>query len=334
MESLTNFHRFPKVELHLHLDCSLSYPVVSRLNPSVTHKDYLDTFIAPAKCSDLADYLTRARKGIELMQTEEGLRLVTLDLFEQLQKDNVIYAEIRFAPLLHTEGGLTSEGVLAIVEESAKTASQASGVEARLILCTLRHFSESQSLQTAKLVQQFKNSYVVGFDIAGDEAGYPIDAHILAFQYAVAHNIPCTAHAGEARGPESVWEVLQNFHPSRLGHGVRSIEDPSLMEHLRQRDIHLEICPTCNVQTDIYPTYPDHLINWIYNSGLSIGVNTDTRTITDITLSREYEKLHSTFGWGKERFLQCNLNALRAAFIPEPLKMQLTDRALEAYRAV
>jgi adenosine deaminase len=329
-----NFRQYPKVELHLHLDCSLSYPVVSKLDPSVTHQQYLETFIAPVKCNDLADYLTRARKGIELMQTEEQLKLVTLDLFEQLQKDNVIYAEIRFAPLLHTEAGLSGQDVVEIVESAARTASQESGVEGRLILCTLRHFSETQSMETVKLVQQFKDTYVVGFDIAGDEAGYPIDAHISAFQFAAQNNIPCTAHAGEARGPESVWEVLQNYHPQRLGHGVRSIEDPDLMTHLRQAAIHLEICPTCNVQTDIYPTYPDHMINHIYNAGISIGVNTDTRTITNITLSREYEKLNSTFSWGKEHFLQCNLNALNAAFIPEPLKMQLTERLLGTYHGV
>jgi adenosine deaminase len=326
-----DFHQFPKVELHLHLDCSLSYSVVSHLNPSVTHKEYLETFIAPAKCTNLADCLTRALKGIELMQTEEELRLVTLDLFEQLQQDNILYAEIRFAPLLHTEQGLSSENVVAIVEAATKTASQANCVEARLILCTLRHFSQKQSLETVKLVEQFKGTYVSGFDIAGDEAGFPIDAHISAFQYAAAHNIPCTAHAGEARSSKSIWETLQHFHPLRLGHGVRSIEDPTLLEHLRQHKIHLEICPTCNVQTDVCPTYPDHPINHIYDAGLSIGVNTDTRTMTHITLTQEYEKLHRTFGWEKEQFLQCNLHALRAAFISEPVKQQLIDRLLEAY---
>jgi adenosine deaminase len=145
-----DFHQFPKVELHLHLDCSLSYSVVSHLNPSVTHKEYLETFIAPAKCTNLADCLTRALKGIELMQTEEELRLVTLDLFEQLQQDNILYAEIRFAPLLHTEQGLSSENVVAIVEAATKTASQANGVEARLILCTLRPFFPKTKFRNGK----------------------------------------------------------------------------------------------------------------------------------------------------------------------------------------
>ena len=199
-----SFHHLPKVELHLHLDCSLSSSVVSQLNPSVTHKEYLETFIAPAKCTNLADCLTRALKGIELMQTEGQLRLVTQDLFAQLVQDNVFYAEIRFAPLLHTEQGLSAQDVVRVVEATVSESIKATGVEARLILCTLRHFSQTQSLETVKLVEQFKGTYVVGFDIAGDEAGFPIDAHISAFQYAATHNIPCTAHAGEARGSNSI----------------------------------------------------------------------------------------------------------------------------------
>lgn len=329
-----DFHKFPKVELHLHLDCSLSYSVVVKLDPSITHKEYLETFIAPAKCTNLADFLTGAVKGIALMQTKEQLHLVTQDLFEQLQHDNVLYAEIRFAPLLHTEKGLTPEDVVATVEAALKTACQATGIQARLILCTLRHFSQTQSLETVKLVEQFKGTYVTGFDIAGDEAGFPIDAHVSAFQYAAAHNIPCTAHAGEACGPDNVWETLQHFSPLRLGHGVRSIEDTILVEHLRKHNIHLEICPTSNIQTNVYQTYPDHPISNIYKAGLSISINTDNRTMANNTLTQEYEKLHRTFGWGKEQFMQCNLHALKAAFISEPIKQQLIESLLDAYNAL
>jgi adenosine deaminase len=268
------------------------------------------------------------------MQTEAQLRLVTQDLFAQLVQDNVLYAEIRFAPLLHTVQDLSAQDVVRVVEATVSEFIKATGVEAYLILYTLRQFSQTQSLDTVKLVEQFKGTYVVGFDIAGDEASFPIDAHISAFQFAATHNIPCTAHAGEARGSNSIWETLQHFHPLRLGHGVRSIEDPSLLEHLRQHNIHLEICPTCNVQTDVCQTYPDHPISDIYDAGLSISVNTDTRAMTNITLTQEYEKLHRTFGWGKEQFLQCNLHALRAAFISEPVKQRLINRLLEAYHTL
>jgi len=282
----------------------------------------------------MADALKCALKGIELMQTEEALRLVTLDLFEQLQQDNILYAEIRFAPLLHTEQELSAEDVVAIVEAATQTACQETGIEARLILCTLYHFTQTQSLETVKLVEQFKGTYVTGLDIAGDETGFPFDAHIPAFQYAAAHNIPCTAHTGEALGPKRVWEALQHFHPLRLGHGVRSVEDPTLLEHLRQHNIHLEICPTSNVKIDMCQTYADHPISNIYDAGLSISVNSDSRTLVGVTLTQEYEKLHRTFGWGKEQFLQCNLNALRAAFISEPVKQPLIDRLLEAYHTL
>jgi adenosine deaminase len=310
-----SFHHLPKVELHLHLDCSLSYEVVSQIDPAITRADFQDNFIAPAKCIDLADCLTRASSGIRLMQTEEQLRLVTQDLFAQLAKDNVIYAEIRFAPLLHTENGLSPHEVVYIVEETVSESIKATGVEARILLCTLRHFSEAQSL-----------------DIAGDEAGFPIEAHVKAFQYAREHQIPCTAHAGEARGPESIWETLQNFYPNRIGHGVRSVEDPELIEHLRRNNIHLEVCPTCNVQIDIFPDYKSHPVDKLYHSGLPLNINTDARTMSNTTLTQEYEKMNRFFGWDEEHFFHCNANALRAAFIGEQTRKELMTRLEEGYR--
>ena len=216
-----------KVELHLHLDCSLSFEVVSRIKPSITREEYEQEFTAPAKCTNLADFLKRAPKGINLMQTENELRLVTEDLFHQLQRDNVLYAEIRFAPLQHTGNGLRPEEVVKIVEDAASKASEATGIETRLILCTLRHFTEEQSLQTVQLVERFRGTRVAALDIAADEAGFPIDAHIPAFRYAIDRNIPRTAHAGEASGPESVWETLKYLRPSRIGHGVPG-NDPDM----------------------------------------------------------------------------------------------------------
>jgi adenosine deaminase len=321
----------PKVELHLHLDCSLSFAVVSTIAPEVTFSEYREQYIAPAKCTSLADFLTRAPRGIKLMQTEGNLRLVVDDLFNQLVEDRVLYAEIRFAPLLHVEHGLTPDEVVGIVEEATVKAVSKTGVEARLILCTLRHFNESQSMETVRLVDRFRGTTVAGFDIAADEAGYPIDQHVPAFRYAFDHRIPCTAHAGEARGADSVWETLKQLRPARIGHGVRSLEDMNLIAHLRQEKIHLEVCPSCNIQIDIFDQYRDHPIDTLYRLGLSVGVNTDARTITDITLTDEYEKLHRTFGWTKEHFLRCNRNALGASFVPDELKERLLERLTQEY---
>ena len=133
--------KLPKVELHLHLDCSLSYEIVSQIDPAITLEEYRTNFIAPAKCVDLADFLARAPSSFPLMQTEEHLHLVTMDLFEQLRRDNMLYAEIRFAPLLHTERGLSARKVVEIVESATAQAVRSTGIESRIILCTLRFYS-------------------------------------------------------------------------------------------------------------------------------------------------------------------------------------------------
>ena len=187
--SQTNYATLPKVELHLHLDCSLSYEVVKQLSPNTTFEEYNQSFIAPPKCNDLADYIKRAIKGFELMQTKEQLRIVTLDLFKQLKNDHVVYAEIRFAPLQHVFQGLTAIEVVKAVNGATKEGKKKYGIEAGIILCTLRHYSEAQSMETVELVNKFKGTHVVGFDIAADEAGFPIDNHIKSFKYANEHGI-------------------------------------------------------------------------------------------------------------------------------------------------
>ena len=329
-----NIKALPKVELHQHLDCSLSYAVVSRIDPSITLEQYRAEFIAPAKCENLLDYLKRAPSSYPLMQTAEHLRLVVLDLFEQLQEDNIIYAEIRFAPLLHTEGGLSPREVVTSVEKAVAETVGKTGIEARLILCTLRFYSEAQSLETVKLVEEFQGAYVAAFDIAADRPGDVITDHVAAFNYARDNGIPYTAHVGETRGVQNFWDTLEAFAPKRVGHGVCSIEDPQLLERIRKEQIHLEACPTCNVQTDCYDTYADHPINRLYRMGISVGVNTDTRTISDISLNEEYRKLHETFGWEEQDFYQCNVNALQAAFISEDLRALLLDRLAAGYNKI
>jgi adenosine deaminase len=325
------YRLLPKIELHLHLDCSLSYKVVQQINPAISYEEYADSFIAPPKCTDLVDYISRSVKGFELMQTKEQLRLVTLDMFEQLKADNVIYAEIRFAPLLHIAKGLTATEVVQAVNDAAEEGIKNTGVLAGVILCTLRHYTEEQSMETVKLVEKFTGTYITGFDIAGDEAGYPVIAHKKAFEYAHAHSLHCTSHAGEACGAGSVWEVLHNFHPSRIGHGTRSVEDEKLLIHLKEKNIHLEVCPTSNIQTNVFDTIEDHPADKIYNAGVSMSVNTDSRTITPTTLSAEYQLLEKVFNWNKEHFLKCNLEAISHAFCAAEMKEKLKQQILDAY---
>jgi adenosine deaminase len=326
--------RLPKIELHLHLDCSLSYAAVSRLDRSISREQYEQEFIAPPRCASLADFLTRAPRGFQLMQTEEAIRIVVEDVFEQLARDGVIYAEIRFAPLLHTLRGLSPEAIITAADRATETCIRSTGVEARLILCTLRHFGPEQSLETAQLVERFRGSRVAALDIAGDEKGFPIDSHIPAFRLAIEKGLHRTAHAGEARGAESVWETLREFQPSRIGHGVRSAEDPALLDHLRAWRIHLEICPSSNVQTRAVESYAAHPVDSLYRCGVPLGISTDARTITNVSLSREYERLQEKFKWGKSEFLACNLKAVRAAFVEDPVKEALSQKLREGYARV
>jgi adenosine deaminase len=325
----------PKVELHLHLDCSLSYKAVSRLVPGVTPSDYQRDYVGPARCTSLADFLRRAPMGFRLMQSEDSLRVVVEDIFEQLAVDGVIYAELRFAPLLHRLSGLTPERVCEVVERAIDDQSRATGIEACAILCTLRHFSADESMATAALVESFKDSRIAALDIAGDEAGFPLDAHIGAYRYAREKGLRRTAHAGEACGPESVWETLRLLDPERIGHGTRSHEDEKLVEHLRACGIHIELCPSSNVQ--IIPSiesWQHHPIDKLYRAGVSLSVSTDTRMLTPATLTGEYLGLERTFGWGEKDFLGTNLMGIEAAFAEAPVKERIKKRLVDVYEAL
>src|SRR3954468_10852159 len=239
-----DFAQLPKVELHLHLDCSLSYDAVRRLAPAVTREQYEREYVAPMPCQNLKEFLDRSERGVALLQTEDALRLMVEDVFAQLAADGLIYAELRFAPILHLQKGMKAQRGVEVIERATDRMIGETGIEARLILCTLRHYNEAQSMQTAKLVHEFRGSRVASLDIAGDEAGFPLDEHLPAFRFATDNGLHKTAHAGEASGARSVWDALEKLKPSRIGHGVRSIEDPNLVEHLRDQAIHLEVCPS------------------------------------------------------------------------------------------
>ena len=312
----------PKVELHVHLDCCLSFKGLSRIDPTISESYYKKKFIGTS-CSCLKDYIRCADTALEYMQTKEQLEIVIEDLFDQLVNDNVIYAEIRFAPLLHLKKGLSSKNVVEIVSNKTKIESEKSGIEVGLILCTLRHFSVDQSLQTVKLVKDFSNKNVVGFDIAADEAGFPIDNHIKSFQFARDNNIFCTAHAGEALGADSVTNTLKYLKPNRIGHGVRCIEDNSLIEKIKKENIHLEICVTSNMVTKVFNDLKDHPVDFLLNKGISLSINTDGRTISDTTLNKEYVLLNKEFDWLKNKFLEVNINAMKASFSSNEVKNKI-----------
>ncbi len=325
------FKNLPKIELHIHLDCSLSYETVKRLRPDTTIDDFNNNFKASKSCSSLKQYIKCADNAISLMQSKESLELVMEDFFNQLIEDNVIYCEIRFAPLLHTEEGLNSREVLNIICNSMNILSKESGVVTGLILCTLRHYSKEQSMETVKLAEEFKGKGVLGFDIAADEAGYPLDNHIDAFKYAIQNDINCTAHAGEAKGPESIWETIDKLKVKRIGHGVKCIKDPKLVKVLSENNYHLEVCVSSNIKTKTFNKIEDHPISQINKSSISMSINTDGRTISDTDLTNEYELISKNFGWSIEEFKKCNLEAIKHAFISDEIKTLLTHKINKEY---
>lgn len=325
------FKNLPKIELHIHLDCSLSYETVKRLRPETSIDEFNNNFKAGKSCSSLKQYIKCADNAISLMQSKESLELVMEDFFNQLIEDNVIYCEIRFAPLLHTEEGLNSREVLNIICNSMNILSKESGVITGLILCTLRHYSKEQSMETVKLAEEFKGKGVLGFDIAADEAGYPLDNHIDAFKYAIQNDINCTAHAGEAKGPESIWETIDKLKVKRIGHGVKCIKDPKLVKVLSENNYHLEVCVSSNIKTKTFNKIEDHPISQINKSSISMSINTDGRTISDTDLTNEYELISKKFGWSIEEFKKCNLEAIKHAFISDEIKTLLTHKINKEY---
>ena len=303
--------------------------MVQKLLPETTEEEYNERFVAPENCGSLVEYIKCASASIDIMQTKEQLELVTQDFIEQLKADNVIYCEVRFAPLQHLNQELTAKEVVETVNETISKATVDLEMEVRLILCSLRHFSEAQSLETVQLVHVFKGTNVVGFDLAADEAGYPIDEHKSAFEFARENGIPCTCHAGEACGPKNVWEAIDELHVQRIGHGVRSYEDSTLMEYLKEKDVHLEVCPTSNIKTGIYPKLANHNIDKIYRSGVSLSVNTDGRSLSNVSLFDEYKNLNTHFDWKLKDYLATNLFAIEAAFVDDETKTSLKKKLLD-----
>lgn len=316
-----------KVELHIHLDTSLSYFYIKKRWPNITLADFNRLFVAQEPCVDLGDFLSKITAQIGILQTKKAIALAVDDLFHQLKQDNVIYAEIRFAPLLHTQQGLTANEVVECVLSAMKESSSHYKIEAGLILCTLRHFTEQQSIQTANLVMEYLNKGVVALDLAADEARYDLAQHINAFYSVKNAGGNVIAHAGEAKGAHSVIETIDKLSVSRIGHGVRSIEDIAAIEKIKQHNILLEVCPSCNIICNVYPSITEHPVNQLKQLGVKLSINTDARTVANTTLNKEYQLLHNVFNWHKNDFNQCNIDALKASFISDTsIKRRLIDQ--------
>lgn len=308
-----------KVELHLHLDGSIRPSTISELlNIDLNNALHLSTI--NTNKNTLKEYLNKFDIPLKLMQTKENLLRVSKELAEDLIKDNVIYAEIRFAPNKHLEQGLKLEEIIDAVLKGLSLIP----LKTNLILCMMREDSFEKNLEIIKIAKKYLNKGVVAIDLAGNEAMYPVNNYQKLFEIAKKENIPFTIHAGEADNATSVINAI-NLGAKRIGHGVRAIENNNVLKLIKEKHITLEICPKSNLDTNIFKKLEDHPIKKMYDMGLKVTINTDNRTVSNISLSATYELLNKTFNFNDEDFIRMNEYAIQSAFISEFEKQELLN---------
>ena len=317
-----------KVELHLHLDGSVRESTIAELlNKKL--EDIKDKLHVNDYNSSLTEYLTKFDMPIKVMQTKENLKRIARELGEDLKKDDVIYAEVRFAPQLHTKEGLSYDDVVLSVIEGFKKCN----IKINIILCMMRGASYIDNFKTIEVAEKYLNKGVVALDLAGDEKHYKTKDYEELFKIAKEKKIPFTIHAGEADDASSVLDAI-SFGAKRIGHGIRIIDDENAIGEVIKNKVTLEVCPTSNFQTKVVDLYKNHPIKKLYEKGVLITISTDNNTVSNITLSKEYEHLKSYFNFTNEDFLTFNINAINAAFISEKEKKKYIKMLIDNYSKI
>jgi adenosine deaminase len=344
--TLEEIRRVPKVLLHDHLDGGLRPATIVELAAQTGY-----TELPAADAAGMAAWMAQvARRGslelyleafahtVGVMQTRDALIRVAAECAEDLAADGVAYAEVRFAPELHLTGGLSLDQVVEAVLEGFRRGSSGRPITVYALLTAMR--TAARSLEIAELAVRHRDAGVVGFDIAGAEAGSPPSRHLDAFQYVARENFHITIHAGEGFGLPSIWEALQWCGAERLGHGVRIIDDigvsrdgtPTLgrlASYVRDRRIPLEMCPTSNVQTGAAPSIKEHPIGLLRELSFRVTVNTDNRLMSGVTLSSEFHALAEAFGYGWGDIEWLTLNAMKSAFAPFDERLRLINTVIK-----
>lgn len=312
--------KLPKIELHLHLDGSVRLETASELLDKDIN-EIKEFMIAPNKCLDLNDYLTKFEMPIKIMQTKENLIRIAHELVLDLEKENVIYAEIRFAPIKHTLEGLSLDEVI----ESVLIGLKRGNIKTNLILCMMRDSSYDENLKIIELSKRYLNKGVVGLDLAGAEAIYKTEKFESLFSIINSYNIPFTIHAGEADGIDSVESAI-NFKTTRIGHGIRSIESIDTVKKIKDNNILLEVCPTSNVQTNVVKDYKSHPIKKLFDLGVKVCINTDNRTVSNTTLTNEYINIINSLNFSIDDIIKMNIDAINSSFLDNNQKDELLKK--------
>ncbi|GII21186.1 adenosine deaminase [Planosporangium mesophilum] len=339
--------RAPKVLLHDHLDGGLRPATIVELADTVGHTlpstdagELGRWFAQAADSGSLERYLETFAHTVGVTQTAEALHRVAAECALDLAADGVVYAEVRFAPEQHLERGLTLpevvEAVLAgFAEGSAQAAVAGNQIRIGTLLTAMRH--AARSMEIAELAVRYRDAGVVGFDIAGAEAGYPPTRHLDAFEYLQRENFHFTIHAGEAFGLPSIWQAIQWCGADRLGHGVRIVDDIDratgklgrLAAYVRDKRIPLELCPSSNVQTGAAASIAAHPIGLLRDLRFRVTVNTDNRLMSRTSMSREMALLVDAFGYGWSELQWFTVNAMKSAFIPFDERLVLINEVIK-----
>jgi adenosine deaminase len=343
-------HQAPKVLLHDHLDGGLRPQTVVALADEVGHElptheqDELGHwFSESANSGSLVRYLETFEHTVGVMQTEAALARVARECVVDLAEDGVVYAEVRYAPEQHVSGGLSLNQVVGAVRSgfeagTADAASAGRPIVVRQLLTAMRH--QARSREIAELAVQWRDSGVVGFDIAGAEAGFPPTRHLDAFEYLQRQNSHFTIHAGEAFGLPSIWEAIQWCGADRLGHGVRIVDDISLDDagvahlgrlaaYVRDKRIPLEMAPASNVQTGAASSIAEHPIGLLTELRFRVTVNTDNRLMSETSMTQEMAALVEAFGYDLARLRWFTINAMKSAFLPFDERLALIDDVIK-----
>jgi adenosine deaminase len=346
----------PKALLHDHLDGGLRPATVIDIAGQTGYDDLPATdvdeltrwFHTQSHSGSLERYLEPFSHTVAVMQTPESLHRVAYECVEDLSADSVVYAEIRFAPELHINRGLSFDevvdAVLAGFADGEKAAASAGRpIVVRCLVTAMRHAALSREI--AELAIRFRDKGVVGFDIAGAEAGYPPTRHLDAFDYMRDNNARFTIHAGEAFGLPSIHEAIASCGADRLGHGVRIVDDIEVAEDgevrlgrlasiLRDKRIPLELCPSSNVQTGAVRSIAEHPFDLLARARFRVTVNTDNRLMSDTTMSNEMQALVDAFGYGWTDLARFTINAMKSAFIPFDERLAIIDEVIKPRFAV
>ncbi len=336
----------PKVLLHDHLDGGMRPSTVIELaqeqgykNLPTTNPDELATwFTRGADRRNLELYLETFAHTVGVTQTKDGLMRAAAEAAEDLDNDGVVYAEVRFAPEQHLSEGLTLDEVVEAVQEGFRLGSQGRTITVGTLCSAMR--TAAHSLEIAELAVRHRDSGVVGFDIAGAEAGFPPTRHLAAFQLAMRENFHITIHAGEAFGLPSIAEALNYCGAERLGHGVRIMDDITfdgdgraelgrLASYVRDCRIPLEMCPTSNVNTGAATSIETHPIGVLRDLRFRVTVNTDNRLMSDVKVSDEFIKLREAFGYGWGDMEWLTLNAMKSAFWPFEQRLKIINEIIK-----